>query len=156
MWNIARLAISTFIVSGLIVGAGHLTRLIDSHTLPEAPAIAVEETADGVDESGGIRGSAAAEAAGTAAPDAAYLPTASGTENRPSRRNEDDDDTPPADGLRPPGSAHSGPAAESADDRVRALAADLSRAVANGHATPTAAERFLAEVSGYIRAGAHT
>ncbi|MCT1873530.1 hypothetical protein [Brevibacterium luteolum] len=165
MWILARLVIGSALVSGVVFGAGHVTRLTDTQALPETPTIAVQEAAAGLDETRDTRRAAAAEAGRTAAPEAAYLPTASGAETRPTRRADDDDDTPasgadtPASGADTPASGADAPGAQaeaSAESRVRALAADLSRAVANGHASPAAADRFLSEVSGYIRADAHT
>ena len=158
MWILARLVIGSALVSGVVFGAGHVTRLTDTQALPETPTIAVQEAAAGLDETRDTRRAAAAEAGRTAAPEAAYLPTASGAETRPTRRADDDDDTP-ASGADTPASGADAPGAQaeaSAESRVRALAADLSRAVANGHASPAAADRFLSEVSGYIRADAHT
>lgn len=148
MWTLVRLVIGSALVSGIVFGAGHGTRLIDTQALPDTPAIAVQEATAELDENSDTLRAAIAEVGRTAAPEAAYLPTASGQETRPTRK---DDDTP-ASGTAT--SRHTGDAAlpaVSAQARVNGLAADLSRAVANGHATPAAAERFLTEVAGYIR-----
>ncbi|MCT1921379.1 hypothetical protein M3C63_05835 [Brevibacterium luteolum] len=148
MWTLVRLVIGSALVSGIVFGAGHGTRLIDTQALPDTPAIAVQEATAELDENSDTLRAAVAEVGRTAAPEAAYLPTASGQETRPTRK---DDDTPSSGTAT---SRHTGDAALPADSvqaRVNGLAADLSRAVANGHATPAAAERFLTEVAGYIR-----
>lgn len=148
MWTLVRLVIGSALVSGIVFGAGHGTRLIDTQALPDTPAIAVHEATAELDENSDTLRAAVAEVVRTAAPEAAYLPTASGQETRPTRK---DDDTPSSGTAT---SRHTGDAAlpaDSAQARVNGLAADLSRAVANGHATPAAAERFLTEVAGYIR-----
>lgn len=142
MWILARLVIGSVLVSGTVFGSGHVTRLIDTQALPDTPAIAVEEAAADSDDTSDTRRDAVAEAGPTAAPEAAYLPTASGAATRPTRRDDDDDEDTPASGAA---------TKESATERVEGLAADLRRAVANGHATPEAAARFFTEVSGYIR-----
>lgn len=152
MWTLARLVIGSALVSGIVFGAGHVTRLIDTQALPDTPAIAVQEATAELDDTNDTLRAAVAEVGRTAAPEAAYLPTASGTETRPTRKDDDDDDDSPASGTDT--TRHTGdaaPPADSAQARVNGLAADLSRAVANGHATPAAAERFLTEVAGYIR-----
>lgn len=152
MWTLVRLVIGSALVSGIVFGAGHVTRLIDTQALPDTPAIAVQEATAELDENSDILRAAIAEVGRTAAPEAAYLPTASGQETRPTRKDDDDDDDTPSSGTAT--SRHTGDAAlpaVSAQARVNGLAADLSRAVANGHATPAAAERFLTEVAGYIR-----
>ncbi|MFL0575548.1 hypothetical protein ACH0BO_02235 [Brevibacterium luteolum] len=150
MKTLARLVAGSALVSGIVFGAGHVTRLIDTQSLPDTPAIAVQEATAERDEKSDTLRAAVAELAGPAAPEAAYLPTSSGPETRPTRKGDDDDT--PASGTDT--SRHTGdaaPPADSAQARVNGLAADLSRAVANGHATPAAAERFLTEVAGYIR-----
>ncbi len=152
MWTLVRLVIGSALVSGIVFGAGHVTRLIDTQALPDTPAIAVQQATAELDENSDTLRAAIAEVGRTVAPEAAYLPTASGQETRPTRKDDDDDDDTPSSGTAT--SRHTGDAAlpaDSAQARVNGLAADLSRAVANGHATPAAAERFLTEVAGYIR-----
>ncbi len=152
MKTLARLVAGSALVSGIVFGAGHVTRLIDTQALPDTPAIAVQEATAELDENSDTLRAAIAEVGRTAAPEAAYLPTASGQETRPTRKDDDDDDDTPSSGTAT--SRHTGDGAlpaDSAQARVNGLAADLSRAVANGHATPAAAERFLTEVAGYIR-----
>ncbi|PMB98844.1 hypothetical protein [Brevibacterium luteolum] len=161
MWTLVRLVIGSALVSGIVFGAGHVTRLIDTQALPDTPAIAVQQATAELDENSDTLRAAIAEVGRTVAPEAAYLPTASGQETRPTasgqetrptRKDDDDDDDTPSSGAAT--SRHTGDAAlpaDSAQARVNGLAADLSRAVANGHATPAAAERFLTEVAGYIR-----
>ncbi len=147
MWTLARLVIGSALVSGIVFGAGHVTRLIDTQALPDTPAIAVQEATAELDENSDTLRAAVAEVGGTAAPEAAYLPTASGQETRPTRKGDDDDDDTPASGTDTTGAQ----AEASAEARVSALAADLKRAVANGHASEADAQRFLTEVAGYIR-----
>ncbi|MCT1690913.1 hypothetical protein M3B11_08080 [Brevibacterium sp. p3-SID960] len=147
MKTLARLVAGSALVSGIVFGAGHVIRLADTQPPPDTAAIAVQEATAELDENSDTLRAAVAEVGRTAAPEAAYLPTASGPETRPTRKHDDaDDDTPTSDsdttGAQPEASTEA---------RVSALAADLKRAVANGHASEAGAQRFLTEVAGYIR-----